>query len=253
MLQVWPVPVLADNYVWLVAAEGESRAVAVDPGEAAGVQQALAAHGLELAAVLLTHHHADHVAGAAALAGSRLPVFGPALEHVAAVTRPLADGDRLEIAELSFDVLHVPGHTRGHLAYVGEGVLLCGDTLFAAGCGRLFEGSPAEMWSSLRRLAVLPPDTLVCCGHEYTVANLRFARLVEPGNPVIESRLASAAGCRDRGRPTVPSTLADELASNPFLRCAEPTVVAAASRHAGRAVAPGVDCFTVVRRWKDRA
>lgn len=253
MLEVWPIPVLSDNYVWVLGRTGEARVVVVDPGEAPPVEAALRDRGLELVAVLLTHHHADHVAGAATLARDRLPVYGPALEHIAAVNHPLEDGDLLEIAGLELEVVHVPGHTRGHLAYVGPGLVACGDTLFAGGCGRLFEGTAAEMWGSLKRLSELPPETRVCCGHEYTVANLRFALRVEPKNQVVARRLQSALALRERDQPTVPSTLAEELLSNPFLRTNEPPVVAAACRRARQEVAPGEETFAVIRRWKDRA
>lgn len=253
MLEVWPVPVLSDNYAWVLGRTGEAQVVVVDPGEAPPVEAALRKRELELVAVLLTHHHADHVSGVAALARDRLPVYGPALEHVAAVNHPLDGGDILEIAGLHLEVMHVPGHTRGHLAYVGPGLVACGDTLFAGGCGRLFEGTAAEMWGSLTRLSALPPETRVCCGHEYTVANLRFALRVEPSNEVVERRLAHAFALRERNRPTVPSTLAEELLTNPFLRADQPPVVEAACRRAGQVVAPGEDTFAVIRRWKDRA
>lgn len=219
------LPALADNYIWLLA-QG-SDALVVDPGEPGPVERALAQHGLRLQAILLTHHHNDHIGAAQELAGRHgCRVHAPRDERIAAADVRVGDGDRvvLERPAFTFDVLEIPGHTRSHVAYHGAGVLFCGDTLFSVGCGRLFEGTPAQMLASLDRLAALPGDTRVCCGHEYTQANCAFARVIDPANAALAARAAQADAQRARGEPTVPSTLADERASNPFLRIDAPAL-----------------------------
>ncbi|MBA8885319.1 hydroxyacylglutathione hydrolase [Dokdonella fugitiva] len=219
------LPALADNYIWLLEQGGD--ALVVDPGEAGPVERVLAERGLRLQAILLTHHHNDHIGAARELAsrhGSR--VHAPHDERIAAADVRVGDGDRvmLERPAFTFDVLGVPGHTRSHIAFHGAGVLFCGDTLFSVGCGRLFEGTPAQMLASLERLAALPDDTRVCCGHEYTLANCAFARTVDPSNAALAARTEQATARRARGEPTVPSTLADERATNPFLRIDAPAL-----------------------------
>lgn len=252
MLAIHAVPAFQDNYLWVIA-RGD-RAAVVDPGDAAPIESFLAARGLTLAAILATHHHGDHVGGLQALKRRwSCPVFGPAGEAIGGLDERLAEGDRIGVPglDLALGVLDVPGHTAGHIAYVGEGVAFCGDTLFACGCGRLFEGTPAQMAASLAKLAALPGATRVYCAHEYTLANIRFAQAVEPGNAALEARRAREQAKRDRGEPTVPSTIAEERATNPFLRCAEPEVVASATRRAGRALAGPVDVFATLREWKN--
>jgi hydroxyacylglutathione hydrolase len=240
-----------DNYIWTLRAGGF--AAVVDPGDAAPVLRHLAASGDRLCAILVTHHHRDHTGGIAELlARHPVPVWGPArLEQVGA--KPLADGDRLGLPALGleFEVLHVPGHTRDHVAYYRRGALFCGDTLFACGCGRLFEGTPAQMHASLARLAALPPDTAVYCAHEYTLSGLRFARTAEPGNPALPGCLAAAQQRLAAHRPTLPSSIGLELATNPFLRLREPKVIAAAAARLGRAPADDVETFAVLREWRD--
>lgn len=253
------LPAFADNYIWSLACPRGKRALVVDPGDPEPVRQWLAREQLALAAVLVTHHHADHTGGIAALRGPGVTVYGPRGEDIDGVDIRLGDGDRIrpEGFELEFRVLDVPGHTRGHIAYLGEAagrppLLFCGDTLFSAGCGRLFEGSPAQMHASLQRLAALPADTRVCCTHEYTLANLRFAAAVEPDNPDIAHFRAWATHRREQGLPTVPGTLARELRVNPFLRTSAGTVVEAAQRVDALTAAAGeAGVFTVLRRWKD--
>lgn len=242
-----------DNYIWLLR-QGRHVAV-VDPGDAAPVREYLAREGVQLAAILLTHHHGDHTGGVAGLlAAAPVPVFGPAGEPIDAVSVALRGGDTVTLPQLDagFRVLDVPGHTRGHIAYFGHGAVFCGDTLFGAGCGRLFEGTAAQMWRSLQALAALPPETRVYCAHEYTQANLRFALEVEPGNADLRRRAETVAHLRAAGRPTVPFALAEELATNPFLRAAQPEVAASAARRAGAGLDADAEAvFAALREWKN--
>jgi hydroxyacylglutathione hydrolase len=256
MAAIIPIPAFADNYIWLIR-EG-SRAAVVDPGDAQPVIAYLDAEHLELTAIVTTHHHGDHVGGnVGLLARWPCPVLGPARETIPGRTRALAEGDHVDVSGvgLEFDVLDVPGHTAGHIAYVGavESVpaLFCGDTMFTGGCGRLFEGTAAQMWSSLSKFAALPAETRVYCGHEYTVANLRFARAVEPGSAALREREIEAQAKRERNLPTVPSTIALERATNPFLRAREPVVRAAAEAHAGHPLMDDVAVFAELRAWKN--
>jgi hydroxyacylglutathione hydrolase len=218
------------------------------------VQVALEQQDLELRAILVTHHHPDHVGGVRALAERySAEVFGPAREALPCKFQPLEGGAIVSLAGLGleFDVMDVPGHTLGHIAYHGHGALFCGDTLFSAGCGRLFEGTPAQMLDSLDRIAALPDETLVYCAHEYTLGNLRFAAAVEPGNADVLETLDAVRALRSRDAITLPTTLGHERRINPFLRCREPAVRAAAEARAGRPLAATSDVFAVVRGWKD--
>lgn len=255
MMKLVALPAFTDNYIWML--HDGRRAVVVDPGDAAPVLQALDAGGLRLAAILVTHHHPDHVGGVDALR-SRLegPVYGPARETIPAPFTPLEGGQRIEALGIAFDVIDVPGHTAGHIAYAEHGaaaqpLLFCGDTLFSAGCGRLFEGTPAQMTASLDKLDALPADTRVCCTHEYTLSNLRFAAAVEPANEAVAAHTQACRERREAGQPTLPSTLAVERRINPFLRCSEPAVVAAA-RAQGAANDSRVEVFAALREWKNR-
>jgi len=253
MLQVVPVAAFKDNYVWTL--RNATHAAVVDPGEAKPVLDYLGREKLELAAILATHHHADHVGGIAELRGHyEVPVYGPKHEPIAMLTRPVAEGDTVKLPELgvSFSVIDIPGHTRAHIAYYGAGALFCGDTLFACGCGRLFEGTAEQMFASLSKLAALPDDTKVYCGHEYTLANIGFAKAVEPGNRALAEREARDRKLRDAGKPTLPSTLRDEKATNPFLRCREPAVVESANKYLGARIADPVRVFAAIRDWKNR-
>lgn len=255
MLQVSPIPAFEDNYIWLLTEPGSPGAVVVDPGDEEPVLAALAEAGLALTAILITHHHHDHTGGVLELKAAfpRIEVFAPADRRIPGVTGVVGEGDEVAVPGLAtrFSVLGVPGHTASHIAYLGGGALFCGDTLFAAGCGRVFDGSFEQLAASLARIAALPPETLVYCAHEYTLANLGFARWVEPESAALAEREARARALRAEGRPTVPSRLAEELASNPFLRTGVPQVKAAAERAAGRPLATAAEVFTALRRWKD--
>jgi len=256
MFDVIRIPAFKDNYIWLL--RKGAAAVVVDPGDARPVLELLEREGLTLASILITHHHADHQGGVARLL-EHYPaeVFGPVTESITALTQPLRGGEtiRLESLGAEFKVVSVPGHTLGHLAYYGNGCLFCGDTLFTGGCGRLFEGTPAQMHVSLMRLMALPEQTAVYCAHEYTETNLRFALTVEPGNRRLRDRINEVAVARAKGWATVPSTLALEKATNPFLRCGEPEVVATAkSRAQALNTAFSGDplaVFSLLREWRN--
>ena len=253
MIEIVPLPAFQDNYIWTLQ-DGTSAAV-VDPGEARPVLEHLARTGLSLVTILATHHHPDHVGGIDELVSmKKVPVFGPKGEPIPALTHPLGQDDKVSIPELAaeFSVLDIPGHTRAHVAYYGLGSLFCGDTLFACGCGRVFEGTPAQMLHSLTKLAALPDETKVYCGHEYTLANIKFARAVDPGNAALAAREERARRLRDAGRPTLPSTLGEERATNPFLRCAEPVVVEYANKYLGSRIGDPVSVFAAIREWKNR-
>jgi hydroxyacylglutathione hydrolase len=242
----------ADNYVWTL--RDARRAAVVDPGDARPVIEYLRAEKLELVAILNTHHHADHVGGNAALLSSwNVPVFGPHDDRIGEVTHRLRDGERFTLPHfgVEFEVMEIPGHTRSHIAFYGGGMLFCGDTLFAAGCGRLFEGTPRQMHDSLSRLMRLPDDTRVYCGHEYTLSNIRFARAADPGNAALRELEAKAAKLREQNLPTLPSTIGQEKTTNPFVRCLEPGVVASASKHAGKQLADPVSVLAAIREWKN--
>lgn len=246
------LPAFRDNYIWALVRDGQ--ALVVDPGDPAVVEAWLAERGLALAVVLVTHHHLDHIGGLAALRARHGPrVIGPD-EDIEGLDEVVRGGERLALGAFgTARVLAVPGHTRGHVAYHlgADRLLFCGDTLFSAGCGRLFEGTPAELHASLQALAALPPDTRVCCAHEYTEANLRFALAVDPGNPDLQARAREVADLRARGLPSLPVALGDEARYNPFLRCESAAVVAAARREAGRDLAPGLPVLAALRAWKD--
>jgi hydroxyacylglutathione hydrolase len=244
------LPAFEDNYVWVL--RDANRALLVDPGDAAPVLAAADA-GLVPSAILLTHHHPDHVGGVPALRRRwpGLPVFAPEDERIPLDCERVGDGERLDLLDRQVQVLAVPGHTRSHIAYVVEGHAFCGDTLFSLGCGRMFEGTPAQMHHSLRRLAALPGQTRVCCGHEYTLANAAFAREVEPGNAALAARSAEVARLRAAGQSTLPSTIASESDCNPFLRCDVPEVRASIARRLGHAPADAVEAFAALRAWKD--
>ena len=261
MLAFYPLPAFQDNYLWLLTRAGAAGAFVVDPGDAAPVAQELERRGLALEGILLTHHHLDHTGGVDALLRRwPVPVFGPHNPAIPQVSEALAEGDRLSVLGAEFEVLAVPGHTLDHIAlfYPGDGAaeppaLLCGDTLFAGGCGRLFEGTAAMMWESLGKLAQLPTQTRVYCAHEYTLDNLRFARAADPDNHRLEQRWRNAKATRRQGLPTLPSTIGLERDTNPFLRCVEIVGGASAPQELGAVPCDRpAQAFAALRKWKDR-
>lgn len=250
-----PLPAFNDNYMWVL--HDGRRALVVDPGESEGVLTWLGSEGIALDAILVTHHHGDHTGGVDTLRqATGAQVIGPAREVVPEPLQRVADGDTIELLGLRFEVLDVPGHTSGHIAYHcadvdGQPLLFCGDTLFSAGCGRLFEGTPQQMLASLDRLAALPDNTRVCCTHEYTLSNLRFARAVDPDNADLLAYEQRCQSLRERNLPTLPSSIGLEKQINPFLRVRAPALSEAARRHAPETPSDALGVFTTLRAWKN--
>lgn len=254
-MKLIPLPAFQDNYLWFL--HDGRRALVVDPGDPAPVLAALQQYSLQLEAILVTHHHPDHTGGVDLLRqATGAAVYGPAREAIAQPLTRLHGGDTVRSLGLTFEVIDVPGHTAGHIAYYGaqpEGspLLFCGDTLFSGGCGRLFEGTPAQMLASLDQLAALPNDTRVCCAHEYTLSNLKFAVAVEPDNAELARYRAHCEALRAANTPTLPTTIGQEKRINPFLRTREATVMAAARRFAPQAATDEVGIFASIRQWKN--
>ncbi|MDR2093400.1 MAG: hydroxyacylglutathione hydrolase [Azoarcus sp.] len=250
---VTPVPFARDNYLWLI--DDGRYVVLVDPGEAAPALAALEKSALVPAAILLTHHHADHTDGVGEIVARypSVPVYGPRGDDIACVDHPVADDDRIVIPALDLDlqVLDVAAHTRGHVAYLGHDMLFCGDALFSAGCGRIFEGSPLNLARALGRFACLDGDTKVYCAHEYTLANLAFSRAAEPENAARDRYAEYCEALRAQGKPTLPSTIAIERAINPFLRTYEEGVIAAVTARSGTPPRDALACLAALRAWKD--
>jgi hydroxyacylglutathione hydrolase len=256
-LQVSAIPAFTDNYFWLI--HDDQHTAVVDPGDAAPVLAALKAKNLQLDAILLTHHHADHAGGVSELINHwNIPVYGPAKEKIAGVTHPLSENDSVNFAQLglTLHVLDVPGHTAGHIAYVEQNQhwLFCGDTLFAGGCGRLFEGTAEQMTQSLAKFSALADDYKVYCAHEYTASNLRFAVAVDPNNAALSARFQQVQMARERGESTVPSTLGEEKHTNPFLRYDQPAIIQTL-RDTGKLShaepVASVAAFAALREWKN--
>ena len=254
MLKITAVPAFDDNYIWLIQADKAPFTAIVDPGDADPVMDVLAQNKLTPSAILITHHHGDHVGGVRELLKHfDIPVYGPANESIYGVTHPLKQGDVVDLPDIGaqFNVLDVPGHTRGHIAYVGHDMLFCGDTLFAGGCGRLFEGTPEQMFDSLEKIRALPDATQVYCAHEYTLDNLKFALVAEPANEDLKQRMAATRELRKQHQNTVPSELGLEKRTNPFLRSHITELKQAAEQFAGKPLPTGADVFGTVRYWKD--
>jgi len=252
-MKIVPLSALRDNYIWALCSH--NLCAVVDPGEASPVEQFLATSDLQLAAILLTHRHNDHLGGVASLTAKRtIPVYGPLSAEMPQVSRPVADGMKFNIPgfDCFVEVISVPGHTEEHIAYRTDGALFCGDTLFAGGCGRLLGGTALQLYTSLARLSRLPPDTRIYCAHEYTIANLRFAQTVEPGNMNITRRLSTCESLRQTGTPTLPSLLQDELDTNPFLRTGVQQVRAAVEAKFNQPVLTDESVFAALRTWKDQ-
>lgn len=254
MSRLIAVPAFEDNYFWLVA-ESDGRCIIVDPGAAKPVIDALRSHGLQPSAILITHHHADHTGGIEELQDAfALPCFAPNDARIPGRLQRVTEGEQVRPpgSNATFEVIATPGHTRSHVSYLGDGRLFCGDTLFSLGCGRLFEGSPAQMLKSLDCLAALPDLTEVCCAHEYTAANGAFALAVDPDNDALRARAKQVGQLRRRSESTLPSSIGAERACNPFLRVRDSAVVEAVLRHDQATVASdAVDVFAALRRWKD--
>lgn len=257
MLHIEPVKAFKDNYLWVFHHSGQTEAVVVDPGDATPVQKYLASAGLKLSAILVTHHHADHIGGVAELQNHwQAPVYGPRSAKIPQVTHAVQDGDEITLLGTRFRVLAVPGHTLEHIAYFaekseGSPLVFCGDTLFAGGCGRMFEGTPPMMYTSLQKLANLPGNTRVYCTHEYTLSNLNFAKAVLGDSSALAQRTEQEQRKRDHDQPTLPSTMGLELATNPFLRCQDPVVLQALSQQQGLKEQDPATVFGALRRWKD--
>jgi hydroxyacylglutathione hydrolase len=254
MVNIVPIRAFQDNYIWLITNPNDSNAIVVDPGDAQPVLNYLASKNLTLQAILITHHHFDHSAGIAGLVAKYdVPVYGPMDEEVPGVTHTLNQDDSITFPNfnLTFNVIALPGHTHGHIAYYAPGILFCGDTLFTAGCGRVFESSYEQMYHSLMKLSALPEDTLIYCGHEYTEANLIFAHAVEPHNQEISDRLAIVRKLHADNIPTVPATLKIEHETNPFLRCHLQAVKNAAKTREEVYLPDEVTTFMIIRQWKN--
>ena len=251
---IFAIPALNDNYIWTIVHPKKQTAIVIDPGETKPILNILEQQDLTLTAILLTHHHWDHTNGISDLLEKYLvPVYGPAEDMISLCDHPINGGDHLTLSllELTFNILAIPGHTLGHIAYYGHQWVFTGDTLFAGGCGRLFEGSPDQLYCSLLKLTALPSNTRVYCGHEYTEKNLKFAQIVDPKNYKLKKRIEETQQKINHSLPTLPSTLQLELDTNPFLRCHEISIQQSLEGYYGYPFTDTVAAFTALRRWKD--
>ena len=254
-MRIEAIRILKDNYVWTLIDDAKKSAIIIDPGEAQPVIDFLNKNHLKLLAILITHHHWDHTNGITGILHVfPVPVYGPANENIAGLTHPLSENDTLHIKGFPADIkiLEIPGHTSGHIAFYLQGKLFCGDTLFAAGCGKLFEGTADEMTASLQKILSLPDETEIYCAHEYTLNNLRFAQLADPDNQAIPERAKRVSALRNKNQPSLPSTLKEEKETNPFLRCDKPAIKASVEKHVGEQLDTPVKVFAELRKWKDR-
>lgn len=251
LIKILPIPALKDNYMWM-GINAQNQAFVVDPGDANPVIKTLKQYGLTLAAVFITHHHRDHTFGMEKLASYyHMPIFGPINEKLPEITHQVKEGDRVELEGFpTFNVLEIPGHTLDHLAYYSDGILFCGDTLFSAGCGRLFEGTAEQLYQSLLKLKALPDDTQIYCGHEYTQNNLRFAEYIEPHNEAIKAKIAQVNDLREKNQPTLPSLLKEEIDINPFFRCEVPDVIRQVEDSTKKSMST-LEVFAELREWKN--
>ena len=253
-IRVEPILAFKDNYIWCLIDDEKNNCIIVDPGEAKPVLAYLKRFNLSLDAILITHHHWDHTNGIKGILNTHsVPVYGPAKEKIMSVTYPVNEGYNVQLANwpIIFTVLDIPGHTLGHVAYYADGLLFCGDTLFSAGCGRLFEGTAEQMLVSLNKLSNLPDETKIYCGHEYTLNNLQFAQTVEPNNLQIKERLEKVRELRQKNLPTLPAVLANERLINPFLRCDNAEIAVKIKKHRGKSLDSLVEIFAYLRQWKN--
>lgn len=255
-MQLHALPAFEDNYIWMLTQDGD--AWAVDPGDAGPVLDFVGTHALQLRGILITHHHGDHTGGVAALQSAcpELSVVGPANERLSFPYQAVREGDDVAVLGQHFRVLDIPGHTAGHIAYFAQAsdqvpLLFCGDTLFHGGCGRVFEGTPEQMWASLQKLAALPAETRVCCAHEYTLANLRFALAVDGSNADLQAAMVACEHLRAKGLSTLPSSIGHERLINPFLRASADAVAAAARAHSHQDLKTDSAVFAALREWKN--
>ena len=256
MLSISPIPAFQDNYIWMIKNEEDNTAFVVDPGDASPVLETLGRENLTLAGILITHHHFDHIDGIdELLAQHKVPVYGPKNPAIKQIDHRLSEGDTIQVYDVDFEIIEIPGHTLDHIAYYSKTlktpILFCGDTLFVAGCGRVFEGTHGQMHTSLNKLGSLPASTQVYCTHEYTMANLRFAHTVDKTNPALRDYIFYSQHLRDMNMPTVPSSIEMELAINPFMRSDQPTIKEAAEKHSNQVLNTPEEVFQIIRSWKD--
>ncbi len=254
MIEIIPIPAFKDNYIWLLVNITNNHCIVVDPGDASPIIRLIAQQQLLLDAILITHHHHDHCGGIKQLTELYpVPVYGPAHESIDGVDHPLNENDEIYFVNfaIKFIVINIPGHTKGHIAFYSTGMLFCGDTLFSAGCGRLFEGTAEQMFKSLSKISSLPVDTQLYCAHEYTADNLRFAQTIEPDNIHIQKSIEITHTLRAQNRPTLPSVLHKELMINPFLRCHQDSVINSVKLHNGEPISDPIKIFQALRSWKD--